>query len=409
MPSINKTAGGPLLVLSQVYVPDPAAVGQYVADAAREMAKRGIDVRVFAADTGYDDPSVRYKRREVLDNVKITRFPFSSFGKRSLVIRLFGDLLFVAQIIVSGIFMPRPARILVTAVPPMCAAAAIILGMIRRAPITYWVMDINPDLAVRMRVVRQGSPLVAIMDALNRSILKAADRVIVLDRFMEATINRKLDVSGKMAVLPPWPHEDHVEPVPHEKNPFRKKYGLGGKFVFMYSGNHGIGIPLKTFLEAAALFKDDQNTVFIFIGGGVRKREVEDTIRAYHMKNMLSLPYQPLQDLRYSLSAADVHLVAMDERLVGVAHPCKIYGAMAAGRPVLFLGPERSHIGDILREYPIGWRISHGDVQGAVEMIRSVKNLDREELAKMGQTARQAVDRMYTKQRLCGAVCDLIS
>ena len=49
-----------LLVLSQVYVPDPASVGQHMADAAQSMAARGYRVRVLTAGRGYDDPSVKY-------------------------------------------------------------------------------------------------------------------------------------------------------------------------------------------------------------------------------------------------------------------------------------------------------------------------------------------------------------
>jgi hypothetical protein len=41
--------------LSQVYVPDPAAVGQHLADVAEELARAGQRVIVLTADRGYDD------------------------------------------------------------------------------------------------------------------------------------------------------------------------------------------------------------------------------------------------------------------------------------------------------------------------------------------------------------------
>ena len=46
-----------LLLVTQVYVPDPAAVGQYMADAAEEMVRQGWDVTVLTSGNGYDDPS----------------------------------------------------------------------------------------------------------------------------------------------------------------------------------------------------------------------------------------------------------------------------------------------------------------------------------------------------------------
>ena len=66
-----------LTIVSQVYPPDPAAVGQYLADIAKEMVNRGWQVLVITANNGYDDPSVRYPRTEMRDGVQIQRLPLS--------------------------------------------------------------------------------------------------------------------------------------------------------------------------------------------------------------------------------------------------------------------------------------------------------------------------------------------
>ena len=78
-------------------MPDPASVGQHMHDAAREMARRGYRVVVYASARGYDEPSRRYPRRETLDGVEIRRLPFASFGKGSLRARLLGGISFLAQ------------------------------------------------------------------------------------------------------------------------------------------------------------------------------------------------------------------------------------------------------------------------------------------------------------------------
>ena len=52
-----------LLVISQVFIPDPAAAGQYLADVAEEMVRRGWEVKVLA-NRGYDDPQIRFPKRE---------------------------------------------------------------------------------------------------------------------------------------------------------------------------------------------------------------------------------------------------------------------------------------------------------------------------------------------------------
>ena len=255
------------LILSQVYPPDPASVGQHIHDAAAEMARRGHDVRVLTSGRGYDDPTIKYPPREVRNGVDVRRLPLSSFGKKSIPIRLAAQGLFLAQAIIRALFMPRLAAIMVSTSPPMCSVAALIIAFFRRVPIKYWVMDLNPDQMIAMNKISAGSLSARVFNAFNRSILKRASDVVVMDRFMAQRVNAKRDVSAKMSVMPPWPHEDDLEPIPHDSNPFRKAHGLDGRFVVMYSGNHSPANPIKTVLDAAERLQDDSRLVFMFIGG----------------------------------------------------------------------------------------------------------------------------------------------
>ena len=90
----HKKGCGTLVVISQVYVPDPAAVGQHVADVAEEMARRGWRVIVYTANRGYDDPDICFPSRERRGGVEVRRLPLSSFGKTSIPVRLLAQFLF---------------------------------------------------------------------------------------------------------------------------------------------------------------------------------------------------------------------------------------------------------------------------------------------------------------------------
>lgn len=424
-----------LLVLSQVYVPDPASVGQHMADAAAEMVRRGWRVVVLTSGRGYNDSSVKYKPREVIDGVEIIRLPLSSFGKKKFVLRILAAVLFMVQTIWHGVWVRgisggagRSGAILVSTSPPMCVVAAMAIRVMRlgRVPIKFWVMDINPDQLISLGKIGPTSMPARLMNLFNRMILKRSSDVVVLDKFMAKTMNDKLDVSRKLAVLPPWPHEDSIEPVKHAENTFRKEHGLGagleagGKRVFMYSGNHGIALPLETFLKAAVKFKDDPRAAFLFIGDGVRKKEVEATIRDQGMASMKSLPYQPMSVLRFSLSAADAHLVSVGNESVGTIHPCKIYGAMAVARPIILLAPNPCHVSDLVsgergqedfspgERMAIGWHIPHGDVGAAERVIREVLDAPAARLEAMGQRARHVIEKQLSKPTLCGAFCDVL-
>jgi len=399
---------GTILLLTQVYVPDPASVGQHLHDVAAELVNRGHRVIVYAASRGYDDPSHKYPLREVRDGVEIRRLPLSSFGKKSIPLRVLGGLLLMFQQMIRGLFVGGMDRILVSTSPPMCPVAALVISWIRRTPIVYWVMDLNPDQVIELGKIKEGSLAARTMNWLNRRILGRARRVVALDRFMVERLQKKRDVAGKTAVMPPWPHDDHMEMIAHSDNPWRADNIDGETFVVMYSGNHGFSTPVKTVLDAALQMQDDTGLEFLFIGGGVGKKVVEETIATHSPSNIRSLPYQPFETLRYSLSAADVHLVSVGDDVVGVVHPCKIYGAMAVGRPILLLAPDPCHASDIVRDNRIGWHIPHGDVEGAHRVLEEIRNTPQAELEAMGQRAQEAIRREYSKSGLCGKFCDVV-
>jgi hypothetical protein len=390
------------LIITQVFSPDPAAVGQYFDEAAQAIAGTGAQVTVLTANRGYDNPKEKFAAKEARKGIQIRRLPLSSFGKASIPLRIFAQLSFLIQCILRGLFTPNLTDLLVSTSPPMAAITAVVIGFFRpKLKVHYWVMDINPDQSIILGAFGPGHPLVLALDWLNRRILKRADSVMALDRFMAARMIAKLtektgdkgqktEVRGQKSVnlsadepsvinhpqlrngitiIPPWPMDDYLETVPHSENLFRKEQGWEGKFVVMYSGNHSLVHPLDTILDAAEALKDDDRFVFAFIGGGKGKQAIEDQIQRLEARgqkseksissfqnfsvsafqNLRSLPYQPLDQIRYSLSAADLHIVSLGDNMSGIVHPCKIYGALSIGRPALCLGPKDSYLGDIIQ------------------------------------------------------------
>ncbi|MDD4869343.1 MAG: glycosyltransferase family 4 protein [Kiritimatiellae bacterium] len=396
-----------ILIICQVYPPDPASVGQHLRDVAVSLVSQGHKVMVVTADRGYDDNSIRYARREVCDGVRILRIPFSSFGKKSMILRITAHVFFVLQVFFVGVFISPLEGILITTVPPIGPLAALAIAAIKRVPIVYWVMDINPDQAIALGAVRQGSLVVRLMNSLNRTILNNSHSVVTLDRFMAERLKEKADITDKLSVFPPWPLDDYLESVPHDKNPFRVQHGLSNKFVVMYSGNHGPNHPVYTVLQAAFRLRTRDDIVFLFVGGGLGKQEVEEAIRN-KAGNIRSLPYQPLNNLKYSLSAADVHIIIMGNEVVGIVHPCKAYGAMAVARPIILVGPEKCHISELMKAQNIGSRVDHKDAEGLARVIKEFADKRPSELSAIGGNARELVKKGLSKEFLCSIFTDIV-
>src|SRR5687768_13581353 len=200
-----------LLIISQTFVPDPASVGQHVADVAIEMARRGHRVRVLTSARGYENPQQRYPPRENLRGVDVRRIPLGSFGKGSIPVRVLGTAAFMSQIFFRALFTPNLAGIFFSTSPPMVGLVGTIVAMIRRVPCVYWAMDLNPDQLIALGKIREDSFTARLIERVNRWILRRSNLIVALDRFMAERLERRdQKLREKIFVLPPWPHEEHI-------------------------------------------------------------------------------------------------------------------------------------------------------------------------------------------------------
>jgi hypothetical protein len=237
-------------------------------------------------------------------------------------------------------------------------------------------MDFNPDEAIAAGWLQTGSTAARLLDGMSRFSLRRATKVIALDRFMRDRIAAKGIAPEKIAVIPPWSHDDQIHFDPVGRKRFRKTHNLEGKFVVMYSGNHSPVHPLDTLLEAAKKLRDDPTILFCFIGGGSEFKRVQSWMQTEKPPNILCLPYQPLNELAASLSAADAHVVVMGDAMLGLVHPCKIYNILAVCAPVIYIGPKPSHVTEILNglgdNYP-SISVAHGEVGILVNQIQDLR------------------------------------
>jgi hypothetical protein len=97
----------------------------------------------------------------------------------------------------------------------------------------------------------------------------------------------------------------------------------------------------------------------------------------------------------------------------GIVHPCKIYGALSIGRPVLTLGPKESYLNDILQPdqpstinnppsqaQPVGWSIEHGDVNAAVAALKAAADQTQQERAAIAQRAHEVATDKFGREQL---------
>ena len=366
-----------ILLLNQTFYPDVVATAQYLTGLAEALAERGHEVRVLAARRAYDDPARRFAKRERYRDIEIERVGGTGFGKDAKWRRAldFGSFLLRAafRVLRTG----RVDCVVALTSPPLVAALAALRCRLSGERFVYWVMDMNPDEALAAGWLRPG--LVAwLLERISRFTLHAADAVVVLDRYMRERVLSKGVAEKRVRVVPPWSMDRYAFWDPEGRAAFRERHGLMGKYVVMYSGNHSPVHPLDTLLETAVRLGADPRFCFVFIGGGSEFRRLRGAAEAQGLANVKFLPYEPIESLGGSLSAADLQAVVLGSAMVGTIHPSKLYNILAVGSPVLYIGPRQSHISDIMGEIreqdagPASYiRVDFGDVVGLTAWLEA--------------------------------------
>lgn len=359
-------------LLNQCFYPDVVATGQHLTDLAVALSERGHQVTVITSRQGYDDPRMRFVKRERWQGIDIVRLPSSALGKTARWRRAIDFATLLIAYALRLAITPRQDVVIALTSPPLIAFVGSLFVQIKGGRFLYWIMDLNPDEAIAAGWLREDSLVTRTLDALQNFALRRAESVIALDRFMAHRLTGKVTSAERLKIVSLWPLDDGVVFDAAGRAVFRSRHQLNEKFVVMYAGNHSPCHPLNTLLEAAERLRHNEDVAFCFMGGGSEFASVTQFAESRGLANIVCLPYQPRAGLGAALSAADLHVVIMGEPFVGIIHPCKIYNVLNVGAPFLYIGPPESHVMDIVVEMngvTRSYVSQHGDVDQVVQQI----------------------------------------
>src|SRR5207302_9222488 len=97
---------------------------------------------------------------------------------------------------------------------------------------------------------------------------------------------------------------------------------------------------------------------------GVRGNRVDELRAAVHRDdaNVSFAGFAPESELAKRLAAADIHLVSLWPKWTGVVVPSKFFGALAAGRPIIFAGSRVAALAQWIEAYGVGWVLDRSSV-----------------------------------------------
>lgn len=394
-----------LLIYAHYFYPDVASTGQILAELAEGMID-AFDITVICVVPSYSgviEEKYKSKRIYIEDykGIKLVRVRVPEFKKSNKVSRIKNLLAYFFNSLIATAKIEKQDYIYTISQPPILGGVLGVLGKwIKGGKLIYNIQDFNPEQTIAVGYAKNKLLLNTVM-AVDKFSCKNSDKVIVVGRDMQETLKNRFNNKKvpSNVFINNWINEKEIYPL-DQNHPkiiaFKEKYNLKDKFIIMYSGNIGLYYDLENIIKVIGEFKDREDVVFAFIGDGTVKSKIEEYVTNNNLNNVTFIPYQDKADLIYSLNAADIHWVVNTKGIKGVSVPSKLYGVMAAGKPVLGVLDEGSEARLIVEECNCGVCIEPGNYKEISRNIEYILN-NKELIKSLGQNGRKYLEVNLTK------------
>lgn len=396
-----------LLIYAHYYIPDTASTGQILRELAEGMLDK-FDITVICVVPSYlGTIEEKYKTQkyyqEEINDVKVLRIRVPEFRKTNKVSRVKNILSYFFGAMSATVKVGKMDYVLSISQPPILGGLLGVWGKwVKHAKYIYNIQDFNPEQVLAVGYTKSNF-VTDVMMWLDKFSCRQSDLIITVGRDLVKTIEKRFKGKKvpKTVMINNWIDEKEIYPLNPDNEKvvtFKKKYGLDGKFVIMYSGNIGLYYDLENLIKVVGKFKDEKKVAFAFVGAG----SVLDSLKEYKEKeqldNVVFIPYQDKADLIYSLNAGDVHWCVNAKGIKGVSCPSKAYGIMATGKAIIGVLESGTEVRGLIEECNCGKCCEPGDyVKVAVIIGWYIENADSAKVKQMGMNGRKYLEEKLTR------------
>ena len=359
-----------------------------MASSVVEALSSAHDVTVLCGRPSYDPTERRAWRlyqTEIAGRARILRAGSTDFPRLDMKKRAANYLSYTALSIPRALFVPCDAVVAMTD-PPFQGIAGAIVSMLKGKPYVYNIRDLYPDMAVGGSIVEPGG-LARIWEKLHRWALRRATCVVVLGEDMRARIVAKGVDPARVSIVRDGAEILPLNIPPRSPDPEVVRAIRGNfSFVLVHAGNLGFYGAWNTLVTAARSVANE-GVGLVFVGDGAQRAQIEGASAG--STNVRFLDFFPASKIPSVLAAADAHVITVKRGLEGVVVPSKMYGILAAGKPIVAVAPNET---DAVSLGVRGGFAVAADPDRPSEVVRAVRALasDPIKLKAMGEAARAA-------------------
>lgn len=390
-----------VLLLNLYFPPDTSATAKMAQTVVQAITQKH-DVTVLCGRPSYDPDERRPWRlfqTETSGRVRIIRVGSSDYPRTQMKKRVFNYLSYVFLAVPRALFVPCDVVLAMTD-PPFEGIVGAFVALLKGKPYVYNIRDMYPDMAVGGSIVKPGL-LARIWEKLHRWALRRATRVIVLGEDMRNRILAKQVAPAGLVVV-----RDGADIVPADAPPPQLDpaviWAIRGdfRFVLLHAGNLGFYGAWDTLLAGASAVAKD-GIGLVFVGDGAQRARLEAA--AANLPNVRFLPFFPASKIPSVLAAADAHLITVKRGLEGVVVPSKMYGILAAGKPIVAVAPRECDVVALGELKGFAASVDPGDAAGFATALRKLSN-DPGKLKSMSEAALASAPEFERKNELAKLV-----
>lgn len=341
-----------------------------------------------------------------LDGVAFVHVAMPRKG-RSVLFRLLAWVWFHAiSTVLAGFALPRFDVVIAPSPPLTIGVSAWLVCKLRGAAFVYNVQEIYPDVAVQLGALHNRT-LIRFFSGLERFVYDRADAVTVISPGMEANLRAKGVQPVKLALIPN--PVDRIDiPSAGQPNAFSSTHHLDGRFVVTYAGNIGKPQGLEIVIGAADALRDESSILFLVVGDGSEKRDIEQLVERKRLSNVLLLPYHPYSAVPEIYAASNLCLVLQAAGTGTTALPSKAVQIAGAGRPIVAVADHDSDLAGFVRAAGSGLVASPGHPEQLAAHVIAMKN-DYDTWGARARAAQQGVVENYSSAHVVGAYSQLVT
>ena len=352
--------------------PDFGAVGQYSLEFAREYARdNGWDVVLIGLSSAANS---RIEEQQHPGRLTIIAVRAKQYDRSHLWRRLLWTLEIDLKLIATGFRELRSCdEIIFTESPPFLLHCLVPLNLLLRKRLVYRITDFYPEY-IMAAMGRQPWPL-RLLHRWTCFLRRRVDQIQVLG-YDQVNRLRDSGVPPERIILK---RDRSLVAISGTEQPLARPPDLAGYAVLLYSGNYGVAHEVDTFLDGyRAHHRSGSARVALWLNAaGVNADRVEQGCRASGLPVARTRPL-PLALLPRLLVTPDAHLITLRSEFTGFALPSKVYGCIASGRPILYVGDAASDVHYLCEratELPSYRQVDPGNPDGVAEALEEIAAL----------------------------------